>query len=70
MVEGAAKNLIGKRLKQTGARWLVGNADAMAELVLPELQRSLGPLLGLTQLNARIRCVLFIDPGPPATYGL
>ncbi len=32
MVEGAAKNLIGKRLKQTGARWLVGNADAMADL--------------------------------------
>jgi len=29
MVEGAAKNLIGKRMKQTGARWLVGNADAM-----------------------------------------
>lgn len=32
MVEGAAKNLIGKRLKQTGARWVVGNADAMAGL--------------------------------------
>ena len=32
MVEGAAKNLIGKRLKQAGARWLVGNADAMASL--------------------------------------
>ncbi len=32
MVEGAAKNLIGKRLKQTGARWVVGNADAMASL--------------------------------------
>jgi hypothetical protein len=32
MVEGAAKNLIGRRLKQTGARWLVGNANAMAEL--------------------------------------
>jgi len=32
MVEGAAKNLIGKRLKQTGARWAVGNADAMASL--------------------------------------
>jgi hypothetical protein len=30
MVEGAAKNPIGKRLKQTRARWLVGNADAMA----------------------------------------
>jgi hypothetical protein len=30
MVEGAAKNLIGRRLKQTGARWVVGNADAMA----------------------------------------
>jgi hypothetical protein len=32
MVEGAAKNLIGKRMKQTGARWEVGNADAMASL--------------------------------------
>jgi hypothetical protein len=32
MVEGAAKNLIGKRMKQTGARWVVGNADAMATL--------------------------------------
>ena len=32
MVEGAAKNLIGKRMKQTGARWVVGNADAMAAL--------------------------------------
>jgi len=32
MVEGAAKNLIGKRLKQTGARWVVDNADAMASL--------------------------------------
>jgi hypothetical protein len=32
MVEGAAKNLIGRRLKQTGARWRVGNANAMAEL--------------------------------------
>ena len=32
MVEGAAKNLIGKRLKQTGARWVVENADAMAAL--------------------------------------
>lgn len=32
MVEGAAKDLIGKRMKQTGARWVVGNADAMAAL--------------------------------------
>jgi hypothetical protein len=32
MVEGAAKNLVGRRLKQTGARWRVGNANAMAEL--------------------------------------
>jgi hypothetical protein len=32
MVEGAAKNLIGKRMKQTGARWVVANADAMASL--------------------------------------
>jgi len=30
MVEVAAKNLIGKRLKRTGARWVVGNADAIA----------------------------------------
>jgi len=32
MVEGAAKNLIGRRLKQTGARWEVENANKMAEL--------------------------------------
>jgi hypothetical protein len=32
MVEGAAKNLIGKRMKQTGARWKVENANKMAEL--------------------------------------
>ncbi len=32
MVEGAAKNLIGRRLKQTGARWRVGNVNQMAEL--------------------------------------
>lgn len=32
MVEGAAKNLIGKRMKQTGARWTVANANKMAEL--------------------------------------
>jgi hypothetical protein len=32
MIEGAAKNLVGKRLKQTGARWTVANANKMAEL--------------------------------------
>ena len=32
MVEGAAKNLVGRRLKQTGARWRVENANGMAEL--------------------------------------
>jgi hypothetical protein len=32
MVEGAAKNLIGRRLKQTGARWRVENVNQMAEL--------------------------------------
>jgi len=32
MVEGAAKNLVGKRLKQTGARWKVANTNKMAEL--------------------------------------
>lgn len=32
MVEGAAKNMIGKRLKQTGARWKVENANKMADL--------------------------------------
>jgi hypothetical protein len=32
MVEGAAKNLIGRRLKQTGARWKVENVNKMAEL--------------------------------------
>ena len=32
MVEGAAKNLVGRRLKQTGARWQVDNVNRMAEL--------------------------------------
>jgi len=32
MVEGAAKNLVGRRLKQTGARWEVDNVNKMAEL--------------------------------------
>ncbi len=32
MVEGAAKNLIGKRLKQTGALWDVGNVNDMAQV--------------------------------------
>jgi hypothetical protein len=32
MVEGAAKNLVGRRLKQTGARWDVENVNKMAEL--------------------------------------
>jgi hypothetical protein len=30
MVEGAAKNLLGKRMERTGARWVVDNAEAMA----------------------------------------
>lgn len=32
MIEGAAKNLVGRRLKQTGARWQVDNVNKMAEL--------------------------------------
>lgn len=32
MVEGAAKNLVGRRLKQTGAKWRVENVNQMAEL--------------------------------------
>lgn len=32
MVEGAAKNLVGRRMKQTGARWGVENVNKMAEL--------------------------------------
>jgi len=32
MVEGAAKNLIGRRLKANNARWLVGNVGKMAGL--------------------------------------
>jgi hypothetical protein len=32
MVEGAAKNLVGRRLKPTGARWRVENVNEMAEL--------------------------------------
>jgi hypothetical protein len=32
MIEGACKNYLGRRLKQTGARWLIGNANRMAAL--------------------------------------
>lgn len=32
MVEGAAKNLVGRRMKQTGARWEVDRVNRMAEL--------------------------------------
>lgn len=32
MIEGACKNYIGRRLKQTGARWVVANANRMANL--------------------------------------
>jgi hypothetical protein len=32
MVEGACKQVIGRRLKQTGARWKVRRADRMASL--------------------------------------
>ena len=32
MVEGAAKNLVGRRLKQTGARWQLDNVNQMAAL--------------------------------------
>ena len=32
LVEGACKHLVGRRLKQTGARWLVPNANRMAVL--------------------------------------
>ena len=33
MMQGAARNLVGCRLKQTGARWEVKNVNRMAELV-------------------------------------
>jgi hypothetical protein len=32
MIEGACKNYLGRRLKQTGARWLIPNANRMATL--------------------------------------
>lgn len=32
MIEGACKNYIGRRLKQTGARWTLSNANRMANL--------------------------------------
>ena len=32
MVEGAAKNMIGKRLKQNNARWKEARVNRMAEL--------------------------------------
>lgn len=32
LIEGACKNYIGRRLKQTGARWVIANANRMANL--------------------------------------
>jgi len=32
LIEGACKNYIGRRMKQTGARWLISNANRMATL--------------------------------------
>jgi hypothetical protein len=32
LIEGACKQMIGRRMKQTGARWTVSNANRMAEL--------------------------------------
>jgi hypothetical protein len=32
LIEGDCKQVIGKRMKQTGARWTVANANRMAEL--------------------------------------
>lgn len=32
MIEGACKNYVGRRLKQTGARWHISNANRMASL--------------------------------------
>lgn len=32
LIEGACKNYLGRRLKQTGARWLIPNANRMAAL--------------------------------------
>jgi len=32
LIAGACKQLIGKRMKQTGARWTVADANRMAEL--------------------------------------
>lgn len=32
LIEGACKNYVGRRLKQTGARWLIPNANRMATL--------------------------------------
>jgi hypothetical protein len=32
MVEGACKTVVGRRLKQTGARWRVRRAERMASL--------------------------------------
>jgi hypothetical protein len=32
LVEGACKHLVGRQLKQTGARWLAPNANRMATL--------------------------------------
>jgi hypothetical protein len=32
LIEGACKNYVGRRIKQTGARWLISNANRMATL--------------------------------------
>ena len=46
MIEGAAKDVIGKRLKKTGVRWFVKNVPKIGPALLPDLQRWMEGVLG------------------------
>jgi hypothetical protein len=55
MVEGAAKNLVGRRLKPTGARWRVENVNTMAEMCCLTYSAHRDLYWGFPQLIPRIR---------------
>jgi hypothetical protein len=54
MVEGAAKNLIGKRLKLSGAQWSVENAMGMGYICCPSTVAA-GRPEGIRQLDCKNR---------------
>jgi hypothetical protein len=41
VVEGAAKIRVGRRIKQSGAQWVVKHLDEMAELSRLKIRRSI-----------------------------